>query len=195
MTPEETKAMADRIAANRREAAAKVIPIKNKTPDKVKIPVKKIPAKSSSKPSTGKAKPKAKKTPKAKARVKPIGPGTSAFKFKPLPKSREVCDVLTCREKPKAGFRCAKHKKIIRKAQLKANNVIWKKRVKAGTAGHHAVYTYEDTQLATKFAIKQTDKMEKVVKDGHSIIPTVGKFKEIVSKTKQLRAKAKKKAA
>lgn len=181
MTPEETKAMADRIAANRKEAQAKVIQIKAKAPAKAKAP--KAAVKKATKPKA--AKPKAKKE-----RVKPIGPATAKVKFKDKPKSRDYCDVLNCSAKPKAGFRCEKHRKVIRKAQLAANNVVWKKRVKAGTAGHHVVYTRpgEKKAIATRFSLKATDKAIKVVSTGHSVVEKVGDFKEIISRTKKERA-------
>lgn len=174
MTPAETKAMADRIAANRKEAEAK------------KAPKKEIKAKAEKKAAPVKAKPTAKKV-KAKDRTKPIGPGTKLFKFKDGPKSFEVCDVLNCREKPKSGFRCVKHKKAIRKAQLKANNITWRKRVKDGTAGNHVVYTRpgEKKPIATKYSLKKTDAAVKVVSTGHSVVEKVGDFKEIVARTKK----------
>lgn len=188
MTPEETEAMAKRIEANRKEAKIKEIPVP-KTEKQAKG-FKKIPVNSKEKPKAVSPKKvlKAVKAPK-KERTKPVGKGTLLFKYKPK-RSREVCDVLSCREKPKKGFRCEKHRKMIRKAQLKANNVVWKKRVKEGTAGHHVVYTKPDTgkTIATKFSLKATDKATAVVKSGHSIIGEVGKFKAIVAATKKASA-------
>ena len=174
MTPEETKAMAARIAANKKEAEAK------------KAPKKEIKVKPKKEVKQAKVKPTAKKV-KAKDRTKPIGPGTKLFKFKDGPKSFEVCDVLNCREKPKSGFRCVKHKKAIRKEQLRANNIIWRQRVKNGTAGHHVVYTRpgEKKPIATKYSLKKTDAAVKAVSTGHSVVEKVGDFKEIVARTKK----------
>ncbi len=143
----------------------------------VKIPVNKVKAKkekisakkvlrivragntgSIKKPLMNKVARKAKKS----KRTKPLGPGTLKFKFKAT-RSRAVCDVLNCKAKPSKGFRCPKHKKLIRKAQLAANNIVWKKRVKAGTAGHHVVYTNPKKKTqATRWALKATNKAMKV---------------------------------
>jgi hypothetical protein len=187
--------MAKRIEANRKEA--KVKEIKPPKTEKQAKGFKKIPVngkgkvkKLSPKQVLKKANPKAKRE-----RIKPLGPVTKQFKFKDGPKSFEICDVLNCKSKPKKGFRCDAHRKLIRKAQLKANNAVWKKRVKAGEAGHHAVYTYEGKRIATRAALKDTEKFIPVVKSGHSVVTEVGKFKEIVAKTKALRSGKRKKAA
>lgn len=173
MTPAETKAMADRIAANRKEAEAKKTIAKPKTEKVAKAKVVKAP------------RPTAKKV--SKERVKPIGPGTKQFKFK-TERAAGECDVQGCKVKGLGKKRrCTKHKKEIRKVQLAANNKVWKARVKAGTAGHHVVYTRpgEKKPIATKFSLKATDKAVKVVGAGHSVIEKVGDFKEIVSRTKK----------
>ncbi len=180
MTPEETAEMAKNVEANRREAVAKAKPKVEKKAPKPKV-VKASKAKAV----------KAAKVPKVKApkAAKKVGPGTVKFKFKENRKPGQ-CDVLNCSVNNLKGVkrRCPKHKKIIRKAQLKANNVVWKKRVKNKEAGHHAVYTYDGKQLATRYSLKATDKVADVVKKGHSIIKEVGTFKAIVAKTKKMRA-------
>lgn len=180
MTPEETKAMADRIAANRQEEAK----TKVKEAKAAKVPAKPAKVAKVAKP----AKVAGAKSPKAK---KVIGPATKNFKFKDGPKDRKVCDVKGCTKKPKTGFRCDAHRKEIRKAQLAANNVVWKKRVKAGTAGNHVIYTRpgEKKPIATQFSLKNPDKAAKQVFNEHSILETVKDFKEILSRTKQERAK------
>lgn len=187
MTPAETEAMAKRLEANRKEAAKPKAIKEGKMPKTekqakgfVKIPVN---AKKGEKPKKLAPKTVLKKVSGAKV----IGPGTKLFKFKPGKKSREVCDLLSCRTKPKTGFRCDAHRKIVRKAQLKANNPVWKRRVKAGTAGHHVVYTKPDTgkRIATKFSLKAADEATKVVKSGHSVVSEVGKFKAILAATKK----------
>lgn len=178
MTPEETAEMAKNVEANKREAVAKDVAkakpkVEKKAPKETKAP-----------------KAKAVKAAKVKAKAaKKVGPGTIKFKFKENRKPGQ-CDVLNCSVNNLKGLkrRCPKHKKIIRKAQLKANNVVWKKRVKNKEAGHHAVYTYDGKQLATRYSLKATDKVADAVKKGHSIIKEVGAFKAIVAKTKKMRA-------
>ncbi len=187
MTPEETKAMADRIAKNRQEENLKAVANKPKEEKVVKI----------KKEKAVKAAPKA-KAKKALRAKRVVGPATAKFKFK-AERKRGECDVLGCNAKPQAGFRCTKHRKLIRKAQLKANNVVWKKRVKAGTAGHHVVYTRpgEKLPIATRFAMKAPEKALEVVRKEHSIVEEVGVMKEILARTKASRKvkAAKKKAA
>lgn len=172
MTPAEQEAMAKRIAANRKEAEAK----KTKKEIKVKTEKKAAP----------KAKPTAQKVKKTD-RIKPIGPGTKMFKFK-AERAAGECDVQGCKVKGLGKKRrCGKHKKEIRKEQLRANNVVWKKRVKDGTAGHHVVYTRpgEKKPIATKYSLKKTDAAVAVVAKGHSVVEKVGDFKEIIARTKK----------
>lgn len=187
MTPEEQKAMADRIAATRREEA-KV----HAKADKPAASTKGIKPKEEAVKTKTKTKVKVASKPKVSKR-KP-GPATAKFKFKPLPKSRTQCDVLNCKVRPSKGFRCTGHKKLIRKAQLKANNVVWKKRVKAGTAGHHVIYTRpgEKKPIATRWSLgkKTAELAHKKVAAGHSVVEKVGDFHEIVVRTRKERSAA-----
>jgi hypothetical protein len=160
--------------------------------------VKKVAAKKPAKVATKKvakvAKPKASK--KQAKRV--VGPGTAKFKFK---KEKLVgqCDVLGCKakaHKPNA-YRCMKHKKEIRKVQLAANNVVWHKRVKAKTADHHIVYTYDGKQKLSKWARAHPDAAMERVKKEQAVID-LDQFKKLVelsksqAKSKQIKtAKAK----
>jgi hypothetical protein len=122
------------------------------------------------------------------------GPGTKAFKFKPL-SLRGECDVLGCKggaHKPTA-FRCLKHKKEIRKEQLRANNQTWFKRIEKGTAKHHVVYTSPVTgkQELTEWALMNPDRAMAQVKKGISIVDAE-QFKKLVAKSKEAAAKNKK---
>ena len=156
--------------------------------------------------------PKAKKAPKVKApqaaKVKApaktkggptlqrkdrskVGPAMKRFKFKKDRKPGE-CDVLGCKVNGLApARRCHKHKKLIRKAQLKANNVVWRKRVKEGTAGNHAVYTFDGDQVATKFARKESSKALAAVKAGHAVVDEKGFKKALAAAEVVRKAKAK----
>lgn len=160
-------------------------------------------AKAPKKVKVAKAKPaKAKKAPKEKAKGGPslqikdrakVGPAMKKFKFK-VKRQKGECDVLGCKVKGLGSKRrCPKHKKLIRKAQLKANNVVWRKRVKDGVAGHHAVYTDSDEgkTRATKFAVKAADKALAAVKAGHSVVDVDG-FKKALAQAEK--AKVTKKA-
>lgn len=97
------------------------------------------------------------KTKEKKAR-RVVGPGTKKFSFKEA-RVRGACDVARCSKKARSpkGFRCKKHIKLVRKAQLKANNVVWRKRVKAQTAGHHIVYTFKKVTKPTEWATRNPD--------------------------------------
>lgn len=188
MTPEETKAMADRIAANRKEEEAKKAPkkeVKAKAP-KVKPTAKKVKAPAAKVPATSRVGAMHKHPTEMFA-----GPGTKKFKFK-AERGEGECDVLGCKAKGLGKKRrCPKHKKEIRKVQLAENNKVWKARVKKGTAGHHAVYTRpgEKKPIATKFALKETDRALKAVAAEHTLVDGVGNFKEIIARTKkELRA-------
>lgn len=87
------------------------------------------------------------------------------------------CRVRGCNKKTVGLKWCPKHKKIIRKMQLKANNAVWHKRVKAGTADHHVVYK----KHATVWALTHQDKALAKVKKGLSIIQTPKDFQKALS--------------
>lgn len=63
---------------------------------------------------------------------------------------------------------CLAHKRAIRKAQLKANNAVWRKRVKRGEAGHHVVYDGR----ATMFTLQNKPLAEKIVLAGRATVTT-----------------------
>lgn len=63
------------------------------------------------------------------------------------------------------GRWCRACKKAVRKEQLRLNNIVWKARVKKGTAGHHVAYKGK----ATGWAVEKTDLATKKVKKGKSI--------------------------
>lgn len=151
--------------------------------------------------------PKAKKLAPAKTpagKVTPItpgrdgertwGPGTKQFKFKPV-SLRGECDVLGCKAKAHkpTAFRCLKHKKEIRKVQLKENNKTWHKRIEKGTAKHHVVYTSPVTgrQELTEWALLNPDRALKQVKKGESIV-TPEQFAKLAKASKEAAAKGKK---
>lgn len=108
-------------------------------------------------------------------RSKSPGPGTKQFKFK---KERIVgeCDVLGCKAKAKSprSFRCKAHMKAVRKVQLKMNNKVWRKRVKAKEAGHHTVYTNPNDdkprRALSAWARGNIDRAKKVVEQEATII-------------------------
>lgn len=162
-------------------------------------------------PSKAKAKAKAKKPVKQVAKVAPAkvdakpltpgkdgsrgwGPGTKQFKFKPV-SLRGECDVLGCKSKAHSpsAFRCAKHKKEIRKVQLRENNQTWFKRIEKGTAKHHVVYTSPVTgkQELTEWALANPDKALAQVKKGISIVEP-DEFKKLLVASKAAAAKNKK---
>lgn len=169
---------------------------------KVKLVKKPVAKKAAVKEPKAKA-PKAKKEPKMKAapkevktvKAKPVpgnklkfgsrkpGPAMGLFKLKD-PAEPGVCRVYGCSKKASSGKGrwCAPHKKEIRKAQLKANNVIWRKRVKAGTAGHHVVYSVEKKLRPTEWAVKNKEKALAKVKKGEATIEGIGEFKKLLSK-------------
>ncbi len=154
--------------------------------------------------SEKKSPPKSKK-PKVLADLKPGKRTTQSkalaalkWKLKPI-RTRGVCAKLGCNIKFPNARRvfCKKHKKALRKVQLKLNNVVWNKRVKAGTAGHHVVYKGG----ATEFAVKKTAEAEKKIKAGKATIdlPTFKKILKEAPKTgtgqaKKALAKPEKKA-
>jgi hypothetical protein len=74
---------------------------------------------------------------------------------------------------------CLKHKKAIRKFQLKENNKVWNKKVKEGKADHHVVYRGH----ATVWALQNKEKAIRKVKMGVSIIPTVKELEAAFRKT------------
>ena len=109
------------------------------------------------------------------------GPAMIALKgkLKPEPVKGE-CAWKGCSKKAvtKLARWCMGHKKAIRKAQLKANNKVWNRRVKDGSAGHHVVYD----GAATVWAVMHKDKAIQQVKKGHSIISTVKDFQTALQK-------------
>lgn len=135
--------------------------------------VEKKPApKKAKKKSAPKAKPKpkakkeaapkeqSKKTSKSHA-IKSLG-----LKLSPV-KLRGACNVAGCSGRP-ANSRtlfCSKHKKEIRKEQLKLNNIVWRKRVAEKKAGHHVVYRGK----ATEWALTHKEQALKAVKAERSI--------------------------
>jgi len=179
LTPEQVAA---NIAKNTGKAPAKVQP-KPKAKTKSK-PEPKPKAKKVEKPKA--AKPK--KTPKAKV----VGPAMKKLASKLRPKEQGKCDWKGCPAKTGKKYRCLKHMKVVRKLQLAANNVVWRKRVKAGTAGHHAVYTspLQKKQRLTQWAKKETPKAEAQVKEGASIVD-LSTFRELRRKELDLQRKQK----
>lgn len=119
--------------------------------------VKKPEAKPVKVAKKSKAKTKVKKR-KVLPRIK--GPAVHALKFKEGKRHQGQCDIVGCMSKSRTprAFRCAKHQLDVRTAQLKANNVTWQKRVKAGTAGHRRVYHGEPTTWADAQAAKKRKK-------------------------------------
>ena len=165
-------------------------------------PKAKPKAKAKAKPAPKKAaKPKAAKKEKLPKTVKPItpgrdgdrtwGPGTKMFKFKPVSVKGE-CDVQGCKSKAPNSFRCLKHKKEIRKVQLRENNKTWHKRIEKGTAKHHVVYTSPVTgkQELTNWALLNPDRALAQVKKGVSIVDA-DQFKKLLAKSKEAAAKNK----
>lgn len=122
---------------------------------------------------------KPKSKPKHKAAPKKVAKVPTPKKVKAV-KSKRTCKVKGCTKplKTPQSQRCATHNKAARTLQLKRNNVTWKARVKKGTAKHHVVYGKQ----ATVWALQNKDKALKLVKSGHSIVPTVKAFEEAVRK-------------
>lgn len=158
----------------------------------VKKPLKVIPLKPNAKLrklSTLLAKPRAKKAEGAPA-LKPISKVVAnCAAIKKLnwklraARVPGLCSKLGCQVKfPSRGqIYCKAHKKAVRKVQLKLNNIVWRRRVKAGTAGHHVVY--DDT--ATKWTMKARKEAEKKVKTNHSIVKTLKVLNTIIAKTRK----------
>lgn len=125
-----------------------------------------------------------------------VGPGTKRFKFKAVRKAGE-CDVLGCSRSPSTtkARRCLKHKKLIRKEQLKANNVVWRKRVQKGTAGHHIVYTSpkEGKTSLTEWARANPERAMKLVKKDFGTVDLDG-FRKLAKLAADAADKAAKKA-
>jgi hypothetical protein len=97
-----------------------------------------------------------------------VGPAMKDFikkvKKTPLP---GICQLNGCKTKVTARAKwCATHKKEIRKAQLKANNEVWRKRVKDGIAGHHVVYK----NRPTIWAAQNKQHATKFVQAGHAVV-------------------------
>lgn len=78
-----------------------------------------------------------------------------------------VCLKVGCTKTGCKGVFCKKHRKILRKTQLKLNNIPWRKK--------KAQPNYIPTQKhlaydgkATKFVLKDPDRARKIVKKGHN---------------------------
>lgn len=143
-------------------------------------PAKAVASKQGGKKTAPQKERKTMKTSPKKATAVPKrkpGPAMAKFKVKPVAEPG-ICRLVGCKTKTAGVKWCATHKKQIRKAQLKANNPVWRKRIKAGTAKHHVVYS----DRPTAWAVKAKEEALKIVKSGHSIIPTVKDFKAILSK-------------
>lgn len=78
-----------------------------------------------------------------------------------------VCLVQGCNKPSATGLAqwCRDHKKAIRKEQLRLNNIVWRKRVEQGKAGHHLVYRNKPTG----FAVENPDKALAIAKKGVGI--------------------------
>ena len=145
-----------------------------------------------------KMKPEKKAPVKQAAKVKKvdgrgIGPGTKLFKFK-ADSAQGECDVLGCKSKahsPKA-FRCKKHSLEIRKAQLRENNLVWKKRRAKGEADHHVVYTNVVTgkQELTKWAVQHPNEAMARAKKGECVLDPEALAK-LIAASKKAKAKVK----
>lgn len=99
------------------------------------------------------------------------------WKLKPQ-RVRGVCTKQGCNVKwsdqPGRVF-CKKHKAELRVEQLRLNNIVWLKRVKAGTAGNHVIYNGK----ATKFSVAKPKAALKVVEAGEATVDVV-EFKKIL---------------
>lgn len=99
------------------------------------------------------------------------------WKLKPQ-RVRGVCTKQGCNVKwsgqPGRVF-CKKHKAELRVEQLRLNNIVWLKRVKAGTAGNHVIYGGK----ATKFSVAKPKAALKVVEAGEATVD-VAEFKKIL---------------
>ena len=159
------------------ETAEKVVAKVETAVKAAKKLVKKVKAKAA-KPTKKEAPKKAPQKAKELVKIKGAqllkkgpGPATKAW-AKKFRADREPgqCNMKGCSRKtvtPRAKW-CAPHKKEVRKAQLKANNVVWRKAVKEGRAGHHVVY---DGQ-ATVFTLQNKNQAEKIVLAGRATVTT-----------------------
>lgn len=159
----------------------------------------------SKKPKKAKApkagKKKVKKATKAKAKkvtARKVGPGTEEFKFKAA-KIQGRCDILGCQHsaKTKRSWRCARHTKEVRTAQLAANNKTWRKRVDDATAGHHLVYTSPKTgkQLPTEWAFLNPKRALAVAKKEHKGMVDPETLQKLIASVEKKAEKAVEKAA
>ena len=121
-----------------------------------------------------------------------VGSGTKAFKYKPLPWAPGACKVLKCKQKAtsKMAKVCRVHKKEIRKQQLKANNVTYRKRIKDHKVISHIVYTDPDTgkPMLTQWAQRNPDKAMAIVKKGRGTID-LDTFRQLKKKADEDEAK------
>lgn len=124
---------------------------------------------------------KAKRPEGAQLLSKGPGPAMKGFKVK-VDKAIKpgLCQLHGCSAKAatKRAKWCREHKKTIRKAQLAANNVVWRKRVSEGTAGHHVAYRGKPTW----WAVEKPKAALTLVKAGASIIEDPKKLEEALAK-------------
>lgn len=131
-----------------------------------------------------------------KPRGRNSGPGTRLFKFKASREPGE-CDIKGCSTKvPGRARRCAKHKKEVRKAQLRENNLIWRKRVARGQAKHHVVYTspVAGKRTLTEWARQNPERALKLVKNDFGVVD-LEEFRKLLKLAEKSEAKTAKKAA
>lgn len=94
------------------------------------------------------------------------GPAAPLFKVKAA-KEPGVCQMRGCssRSVTERSKWCYEHKRVVRKAQLALNNIVWRKRVERGTAGHHVAYK----NRPTVWAATHVRDAERLVRKGRSI--------------------------
>lgn len=158
---------------------------------KVAKRVEKVAKKVSKKPAK-----KASKAPSIKGAYnvspKPRNIPIAGIKFKKVIVNG-TCRVLGCNAKcPPRANTCATHKKQIRKAQLEAGMVKFRKRQAAGKAGHYVVFRGKPS----KWALANPEAAKRMVKEG--LTCTIDKPEEFIKKidagVAKLKAAAKKAA-
>lgn len=87
---------------------------------------------------------------------------------------------------------CQHHNKLIRKEQLRVNNITWDKRVESGEAGHHKQYRNKPTEIVKKLKLAGLEP-EKYIKQG-GVGEKVGLPQTVVKKIEKVELPAKKKA-
>lgn len=132
-------------------------------------------------------KPKAKPVKKAKKNEAPKRkPGPWLKHFKPGVDMSKVgvCRVKGCKVKLENRAKwCPKHKKEIRKLQLKLNNQTWFKRIDEGTAGHHIVYTVNGKTRATEWARVNPARAMKLAQEQGTVEPD--KLKKLIDQAQK----------